>query len=73
MKNDKPKTKKNKDILPTYFVWKLVPKGREMKAKYIALIMAISVTALSVGSFYYKIYVIVNHQQTTCDQQQNIS
>lgn len=61
-------------ILPTYFVWKLVPNEHTQHnlIKRIALIMIIIVSLISLGSIYYKIYVIVNDDSPTCGSVQDI-
>lgn len=55
-------------ILPAIFVWKLVPKGEKKykNIKIIALIMAVMIMLLSVGSLSFKIWALITDHSVSC-------
>ena len=61
-------------ILPTLFVYRLVPKHetKHNLIKRLALIMIIIVSLISLGSIYYKIYVIATNKTPSCGNVQSI-
>merc|ERR1712187_855823 len=61
-------------VLPTLFVWKLVPKShvKHRNIKIMSILMVVIVVGISVSSIYYKIYVIVTGKQTECGNVQDI-
>ena len=60
-------------LLPTFFMWKLVPKDKYVMIRFWALFMAVFVSILSLGSFTYKIHQAINGNKTTCDNVQHVS
>ena len=61
-------------VLPTYFVWKLVPKQdrQYQRIKIMSVIMVVIVVCVSVGSIYHKIYVIATNASPDCGAVQEI-
>eukprot|EP01083_Nonionella_stella_P027747 76433_1 len=61
-------------VLPTYFVWKLVPDKdvQHRRIKIISLVMVVVVVSVSLGSIYHKIYVIATDSNLECGNVQDI-
>lgn len=61
-------------ILPTYFVWRLVPEDHTQHRgiKILALLMVVVVSSISVGSLYFKIHDIATNQMVECGNVQDI-